>query len=75
MGVQDLANAFNKGDVVVLKSGGMPMTVALCPGDPHPNNNKIEMTEYGCFWHRGAKPEEKVYPEHVLEPYDLKKKA
>jgi hypothetical protein len=32
MGVP-LANKFKHGDVVVMKSGGPPMTVDACPGD------------------------------------------
>ena len=75
---QSVANAFNKGDVVVLQSGGMPMTVERCPGDPRPNNGfktSVPMSEYLCVWHRGAQPLSGAYPEHVLERYDNKKKV
>lgn len=68
-----MADAFKKGDVVVLKSGGMPMTVKYCPGEGPPTRMRSD-DDYLCVWHHGAKSEAGAYPEHVLEQYDLKKK-
>lgn len=67
MGVP-LANKFKKGDVVVLKSGGVPMTVALCPGDTAEHATR-PMTEYRLVWQKGATNMTHTYPEHVLEAF------
>jgi uncharacterized protein YodC (DUF2158 family) len=62
-----MANKFNKGDVVVLKSGGVPMTVDGVPGDVLPGGRERE--EYRLVWQKGASPQQHAYPEHVLETY------
>lgn len=60
-------NAFNRGDVVVLKSGGPPMTVDEVP------NNLLQFGDdrdnYLCRWFNGAAPAKGAYAEHVLEKY------
>jgi uncharacterized protein YodC (DUF2158 family) len=61
-----MANAFNKGDVVVLKSGGPPMTVSKLPGES--GYRKVE-EEYFCEWFKGAVSLSGSYAEHVLEKY------
>jgi len=69
-----MANAFNKGDVVVLKSGGPPLTVDDVPGtlidgqrdelgNPVP---PIERVVYLCRWFRGAHPMAGEFGEHLL---------
>ena len=63
-----MANKFEKGDVVVLKSGGVPMTVDLCPGDNAPTAVK-PITQYRLVWQKGATPVQHLYAEHVLEAY------
>ena len=69
-----MANKFNAGDVVVLKSGGPPMTVDKVPGDrPHATSSQI-LTEYRCEWFRGATAERGGFGEHVLEIYVPPKK-
>ncbi|WP_455183062.1 YodC family protein [Azospirillum palustre] len=64
-----MANAFQKGDVVVLKSGGPPMTVDKVPGEPShmPNTPR---KEYACEWFKGAAPARGSYGEHVLKLYE-----
>lgn len=54
-----MANAFNRGDVVVLKSGGPPMTISSIPGEISPNT-------YKCVWFKGATAASGNYPEHTL---------
>ncbi len=62
-----MANAFNHGDIVVLKSGGPPMTVDKVPGD---NREYIgPHTEYQCEWFKGATAQRGAFAEHVLEAY------
>lgn len=62
-----MANKFKKGDLVVMKSGGPPMTIDAVPGDlqkygePH--------TEYRCEWFKGATSQGGSFGEHVLEAY------
>lgn len=62
-----MTNAFNKGDVVVLKSGGPPMTVDLVPGET--DHGGDTRTTYLCRWFRGANKEQGVFSEHLLESY------
>lgn len=63
-----MANKFQQGDVVVLKSGGVPMTVDLCPGDkPRPSSSP--MTVYRLVWQKGATQVQGVYGDHVLEQF------
>ncbi|TDR89106.1 YodC family protein [Enterovirga rhinocerotis] len=59
-------NSFNKGDVVVLKSGGPPMTVDKLPGETF--IRKVD-SEYYCSWFKGATLNEGSFPEHVLMTY------
>ncbi|MGR0183235.1 YodC family protein [Azospirillum aestuarii] len=59
-----MANAFNKGDVVVMKSGGPPMTVDEVPDDVGRNR-----TYYRCCWFKGAVAQSGNYSEHLLEKY------
>ena len=63
-----MANKFNKGDVVVLKSGGVPMTVDICPGEKM-SASSDPMTQYRLVWQKGATHMQHIYPEHVLETY------
>ena len=60
-----MANAFDKGDVVVLKSGGPPMTVDEVPGEVSGYGAKARET-YLCRWFAGAKPSQGSYAEHLL---------
>lgn len=62
-----MADKFNKGDVVVLKSGGVPMTVDTCPGEHGATGYKL--TEYRCVWQKGATHMQHSYPEHVLQTF------
>jgi uncharacterized protein YodC (DUF2158 family) len=66
-----MANAFEKGDVVVLKSGGPPMTI-----DSLPNEEKFGKIrgEYGCKWFKGASEERGSFGGHLLEKYIKPKK-
>ncbi|WP_390473847.1 DUF2158 domain-containing protein [Altererythrobacter sp. MTPC7] len=73
MGVRNLANAFKKGDIVALKSGGVPMTVDLCPFDDGPRTSHQKHL-YRCVWQKGANPEFEYYGEHVLKTYEPPKK-
>lgn len=64
-----MANAFQKGDVVVLKSGGPPMTVDKVPGEPTPSAG-ILRKEYACEWFKGAVAARGTYGEHLLKFYE-----
>ncbi len=68
MGVP-LANKFKKGDVVVLKSGGVPMTVDKVPGDVLSEYSGTVYDDYRLVWQKGATSQQHVYPEHVLEAF------
>jgi uncharacterized protein YodC (DUF2158 family) len=59
-----MALAFKKGDLVMLKSGGPPMTVDKLPGEVgyHPD-------DYHCEWFKGATAQRGTFGEHVLEKY------
>jgi uncharacterized protein YodC (DUF2158 family) len=59
-----MANAFKKGDVVILKSGGPPMTV-----DALPEENTLKRGDYLCRWFKGATPDRGSYGEHLIEKY------
>lgn len=59
-----MANAFKHGDIVVLKSGGPPMTVDAVPGEW-----QYHMKEYRCLWFKGATASQGGYEEHVLVKY------
>lgn len=62
-----MADKFKKGDIVVLKSGGPPMTVDETPSDldtlGRPNG------KYHTRWFKGASQERGAFNEHVLEKY------
>lgn len=62
-----MANKFNKGDVVVMKSGGPPMTVDEVPGTIQPWGDARD--NYLCRWFRGATADHGSYAEHLLEKY------
>jgi uncharacterized protein YodC (DUF2158 family) len=66
----EMANAFKKGDVVVLKSGGPPMTVDVVPGESVGILSGLgESDVYVCQWFKGATAERGPYGEHLLEKY------
>ena len=61
-----MANAFNLGDLVQLKSGGPPMTVDEVPGQA----TFLEPREdYKCVWFKGATRDQSAFAEHLLQPY------
>jgi uncharacterized protein YodC (DUF2158 family) len=64
-----LAQKYNTGDVVQLKSGGPKMTVEeYSPGG-------IEnMLHVWCSWFAGSKHERAIFPEDTLEPAKFEKK-
>jgi len=62
-----MANAFNKGDVVVLKSGGPPMTVDGVPGERMIGKKADD--DYLCRWFKGATADQGTYGEHLIEKY------
>jgi uncharacterized protein YodC (DUF2158 family) len=64
-----MANAFKKGDVVILKSGGPPMTVDKVPGDHLNDFSESVADDYHVAWFKGATASHGRYPEHVLEKY------
>lgn len=72
-----MANAFNKGDVVVMKSGGPPMTVDKVPGDVKSSGilsaYDEKYTEYRCEWFKGATKHHGLFGQH-LEKYVPPKK-
>lgn len=68
-----MANQFAKGDVVVMKSGGPPMTVDQVPGDPN-SSGLGQYTDYRCEWFRGATKEHGMFGEHLLQKYEPPKK-
>jgi len=73
MGVP-LANKFKHGDVVVMKSGGPPMTVDEVPGEDDRSYPHKPRTDYLCRWFKGASKENGSFQEHVLETYVPPKK-
>jgi len=62
-----MANAFKHGDIVVMKSGGPPMTVDKVPGDSMGYAGVYD--EYRCEWFKGATAQTGTFGEHVLEKY------
>ena len=66
-----MANAFNHGDVVVLKSGGPPMTVDRVPAE---DGLGAYADEYLCVWFKGASRETGHFNEHALQVYTPPKK-
>jgi uncharacterized protein YodC (DUF2158 family) len=67
-----MANKFQKGDVVVLKSGGPPMTIDSVPGDVLFLNDKRR--DYHTRWFKGASKDGGDFAEHLLEAYVPPKK-
>lgn len=67
-----MPNAFDKGDVVILKSGGPPMTVDQVPGDPTYLGIR---SDYLLRWFKGATADSGAYDEHLLMKYEPPKKA
>lgn len=67
-----MANKFAHGDVVVMKSGGPPMTIDKVPGDPKGYGGNCE--EYHCEWFKGATAQRGMFAEHLLEKYQAPKK-
>jgi uncharacterized protein YodC (DUF2158 family) len=64
-----MANAFKKGDIVVLKSGGPPMTVDKIPGESVSDFGSSFHKGYKCQWFKGATAAHGEYGEHLLEVY------
>lgn len=65
-----MANKFQQGDVVVLKSGGPPMTVDTIS----PARGDLPSYEYACRWFKGATAARGSYTEHLLDRYVAPKK-
>jgi uncharacterized protein YodC (DUF2158 family) len=59
-----MANSFKKGDIVVMKSGGPPMTVDKVPGEV-----PYAMDQYRCEWFKGATAQHGNFGTHLLEKY------
>ena len=64
-----MANNFNKGDVVVMKSGGPPMTVDKVPGDSLSEYAGSVYQSYRCEWFKGANAQAGTFGEHLIETY------
>jgi uncharacterized protein YodC (DUF2158 family) len=69
-----MANKFKHGDIVVMKSGGPPMTVDKVPGDISSTYTGDKYEEYRCEWFKGATAQHGVFGEHLLEAYAPPKK-
>lgn len=67
-----MANKFKHGDVVVLKSGGPPMTVENVPGDAKSYGPPYE--DYHCRWFKGADQKSGNFAEVLLETFVPPKK-
>jgi len=67
-----MANKFKHGDVVVMKSGGPPMTIDKVPGDRGYGGGTLN--EYHCEWFKGATAQRGAFGEHLLEKYEPPKK-
>ena len=68
-----MADKFKKGDIVVLKSGGPPMTVDETPSDLDYNDRP--QGYYETIWFKGASKETGRFKEHLLEKYAAPAKA
>lgn len=62
-----MADKFRKGEIVVLKSGGPPMTVDEVPSDPDYKGEP--KGSYGTRWFKGASQESGHFKEHLLDKY------
>lgn len=69
-----MANKFNHGDIVVMKSGGPPMTIDKVPGDRVNSYSHDTYKEYHCEWFKGATAQQGTFGEHLLETYVPPKK-
>lgn len=61
-----MANKYKKGDVVVIKSGGPPMTVDSVPGE---QAYRKKDDEYLCIWFKGASKENGSFADHLLKVF------
>jgi uncharacterized protein YodC (DUF2158 family) len=68
-----LADKFKKGDIVVLKSGGPPMTVHELPSKP--NYDGKPQGYYATVWFKGASKQAGHFEEHLLEKFTPPAKA
>lgn len=68
-----MADKFKKGDIVVLKSGGPPMTVDDLPSKPDYNGSPCGY--YETVWFKGASKQAGRFEEHVLEKFTPPAKA
>lgn len=68
-----MANKFKHGDIVVMKSGGPPMTVDKVPGDTR-DYGVDPIKEYHCEWFKGATAQRGNFAEHLLDKYVPPKK-
>ena len=66
-----MAQKFNPGDIVQLKSGGPAMTISEATTDHRDNWNG----KYRCEWFKGASNERAVFEEETLQLYVAPKKA
>lgn len=64
-----MANAFDKGDLVQLKSGGPAMTIHKAPGDLADRYPHKPQEDYHAVWFKGANNEFGFFAEHVLQPF------
>jgi len=64
-----MTNKFEKGDLVVLKSGGPPMMVNEVPGENAENYPHKPRKNYRCVWFKGATGQHGDFNEHLLEEY------
>jgi uncharacterized protein YodC (DUF2158 family) len=65
---------FKRGDIVVMKSGGPPMTVDKVPGDMAHEYATKPLQEYHCEWFKGASAQQGEFAEHLLEKYEPPKR-
>ena len=67
-----MANKFERGDIVVMKSGGPPMTVGKVPGDSK-GFGSTPLENYHCEWFKGATAQNGYFAEHLLKMYEAPK--
>lgn len=63
-----MTDKFKAGDIVVLKSGGPPMTVDEVPSDLQ-GYSSLPRGDYLTRWFKGASKEQGTFKEHLLEKY------
>ena len=59
-----MANKFSRGELVILKSGGPPMTV-----DHEPGQASYKTDLYHCRWFKGATEHSGQFGEHLLDKF------